>query len=196
MVNDMKNIEIITPRLILKYRTIEHAEMIAAAMQPVWHDLQMWMGWARDGENTLEAVRQSALTTPEDTHRLIGLCRETGRFVMMTGLDPREGEDRQFETGYWVAKDFLGKGLATEGCNAAIRYAFEKLDARSIYINYYADNEASRRVIEKLGFTKTGVRPKAQTRCLDGTLLDVHDYIMRDPAVLPELQVEWRQRCP
>ena len=192
----MKNIEIITPRLILRHRTINDAEMIAEAMQPVWHDLQLWMFWARDGANKIEAIRESALSTPEGTHRLIGLCRETGRFVMMTGMDPCEKEAGQFETGYWVAKDFLCKGYATEGCNAVIRWGFEALAANSIYICHFENNKPSQRVIEKLGFTKTGISLKAQPRCSDGVLLDVHDYIMPDLSVLPPLHVEWRKRCP
>lgn len=188
--------EILTPRLILRHRTVKDAEMIAIAMQPVWHHLQLWMFWARDGANTIEAIKESALNTTENTHRLIGLCRETGRFVMMTGMDPCENNIGQFETGYWVEENFLGKGYATEGCNAIIRWGFEALAVKSIYICHFEGNNPSERVIQKLGFTKTGVREKAQARCLDGKLLDVHEYIMTDPAVLPPLDVEWRHRCP
>jgi hypothetical protein len=51
--------------------------------------------------------------------------------------------------------------------------------------------EASRRIVQKLGFRKLGVAHKAATRCLDGTKLDRHEYILTSPDALPELEVSW-----
>ena len=79
----------------------------------------------------------------------------------------------------------------TEASNAVIRYAFDVLDAPAVYISHYEGNIPSRRVIEKLGFVKTGLRDEKHARCLDGTLLDVHEYIMRDKDTLPPLDVRW-----
>jgi RimJ/RimL family protein N-acetyltransferase len=52
-------------------------------------------------------------------------------------------------------------------------------------------NEPSRRIVEKLGFQKLGVAHNAATRCLDGTKLDRHEYILTSPHALPELDVSW-----
>jgi RimJ/RimL family protein N-acetyltransferase len=187
----MMALQIKTPRLLLRVPTIEDAEMILEAMQPVWPSLQMWMSWAFDGTNTIKAVKEGFIAKAEASNFLIGLCKETGKFVISTGINPREGYSGQYETGYWVAQEFLGKDYATEATNAAIRYGFNALSAESVYICHYEGNGPSERVIQKLNFTKTGVREKAHGRCLDGTLLDVHDYVMRDPSVLPELAVYW-----
>jgi RimJ/RimL family protein N-acetyltransferase len=196
----MKNyeqIEILTSRLLLRAPRIEDAKETNAALQKVWHELQLWMSWAHEGEQTLEATERYIRSVPEIVKNgglpLKGFCRETGKFVVSTGIS-LNGE--KHETGYWVAKDFLGKGYATEACNATIRYAFGAMDAKCMFINYFDGNEKSRRIIEKLGFTKTGVLEKHNARCLDGELRDEHQYEMRDPAVLPELEVKWRQRCP
>ena len=48
-----------------------------------------------------------------------------------------------------------------------------------------------RRIVQKLGFRKLGVAHKAATRCLDGTKLDRHEYILTSPGALPELDVSW-----
>jgi len=189
------SIEIITPRLILRTPTQEDAAMITAAKKEVWHDLQLWMSWAYDGEETLEAT-QRFIAGALSHNSMIGLCRDSGEFVVCTGMHPRDGYEGQFETGYWVAKDFLRKGYATEACNAAIRYAFNVLNVPTVFICHHEGNVPSQRIIEKLGFTKTGVREKAFKRCTDGSLMDTHDYIMTDPAVLPPLDVTWRLRCP
>lgn len=186
-----RSIEIVTPRLLLRTRVMGDAVMIVEAMQPVWRELQMWMSWAYDGGNTVESVMENFIAKAADNNFLIGLCRESGRFVISTGINPREDHPGQFETGYWVAKDFLGKGYATEATNAVIRYGFNVLAADSVYICHYEGNDPSRRVIEKLGFKKTGMRDTQHARCLDGTPLDVHEYVMEDPSVLPALEVRW-----
>ncbi len=182
-------IEILTPRLLLRTPTQDDAQMIVDAMKPVWRELQLWMSWAHDGADTVESIRKNYIAEAVENHWIIGLCRDTGQFVIATGMTPVSEMMGEYEAGYWVAKDFLGKGYATEAANAAIRYGFDVLDARLVSINHYEGNGPSRRIIEKLGFTPVGVRKKAKERCLDGTPLDIHDYIMTDPAVLPPL--EW-----
>ncbi len=184
------SIYIETPRLVLRTPVMDDAEKIVREMNLVWRNLQMWMSWSYDGANSVESVRENFIARAEDNHFLIGVCNKTDRFVVSTGMNPRENSESH-ETGYWVAHDFLGKGYATEATNGAVRYGFGALNVPSVYISHYESNEASRRVIEKLGFTKTGIREKSHARCLDGTLLDVHEYIMTDPSVLPDMDVRW-----
>ena len=116
--------------------------------------------------------------------------RINGDFVVRTALDLTDEPD-VYETGYWVAPKYAGQGMATEAANAAIRYAFGHLGAKAISIGYFDGNEASRRIVEKLGFQKLGVARQAATRCLDGTKLDRHEYILTSPDALPELDVSW-----
>ena len=58
--------------------------------------------------------------------------------------------------GYWIARDHWGQGYATEAGQQMIEIArtigLKRLDA-----SYFADNPASGRVLEKLGFTPTGL---------------------------------------
>jgi RimJ/RimL family protein N-acetyltransferase len=81
--------------------------------------------------------------------------------------------------------------MATEAANAAIRYAFGHLGAMAINIGFFDGNESSRRIVEKLGFQKLRVARNAAIRCLDGTKLDRHDYILTSPDPLPALDVSW-----
>jgi len=179
-----------TPRLILRTPRLSDAEEITAAKQAVWPELQNWMSWSFDGQETLEATREFINRASEKDQALIGLCRESSRYVVATGIHWR---DQGPVTGYWVAKDFLGKGYATEATNAVIRYAFHAGGAEAVYIDYLQGNEKSRRVIEKLGFTPLEIRRGAATRCRDGQVMDEHWYVMRDPSVLPPLDVKWRR---
>jgi ribosomal-protein-alanine N-acetyltransferase len=60
------------------------------------------------------------------------------------------------EVLYALAKPYWGKGLATEGARASLRYGFEERRLDHIIAAAFVDNMASRRVLEKIGMTYTG----------------------------------------
>lgn len=83
------------------------------------------------------------LTLPTDMGaKLVGCC----------GLGNFDG---QAELGYWIARAYWGQGFATEAARAVINIA-EMLGHTELSCSHFADNPASRRVIEKLGFQKHG----------------------------------------
>jgi RimJ/RimL family protein N-acetyltransferase len=57
------------------------------------------------------------------------------------------------EIGWRLAFDCWGRGLATEGAHAVIRYAFEDLGLDNLVSFTAPENLRSRRVMEKLGMT-------------------------------------------
>jgi len=63
------------------------------------------------------------------------------------------------EIGYMVAKDYWGRGLATEAVKFIVEYGFNTLGLDAFGIAHFAENVQSRRVAEKCGFTyiETGV---------------------------------------
>lgn len=185
---------IVTPRLILRPPTLDDLDSIQTAKEEAWPDLQRWMSWAFDGQRSREAMEAAIRRTMDYQNQadiaLAGFHRSNGDFVVRTALDVTD-EPNVYETGYWVAPKYAGQGMATEAANAAIRYAFGHLGAKAISIGYFDGNEASRRIVEKLGFNKIRTAHRAATRCLDGTRLDRHEYILTTPDALPELDVSW-----
>ena len=55
------------------------------------------------------------------------------------------------EIGWRLAFDYWGKGYATEGALASLKYAFEALDLSEIVSFTAVQNERSRAVMEKIG---------------------------------------------
>jgi ribosomal-protein-alanine N-acetyltransferase len=58
--------------------------------------------------------------------------------------------------GYWTHPMQQGKGYATEAAKEAIRFAFEELGADSIVSSHHDWNDASGRVLTKIGMKHTG----------------------------------------
>jgi len=61
------------------------------------------------------------------------------------------------ELGYLLAKQFWGKGYATEIAEAVMLYGFKNLGFREIIALTALDNTASQNVLRKIGFTSRGV---------------------------------------
>jgi RimJ/RimL family protein N-acetyltransferase len=59
------------------------------------------------------------------------------------------------EVGYYLAKPYWGRGIATEAARTVIDYAFTELDAAYLTSGHAADNTASARVLAKLAFVET-----------------------------------------
>ena len=59
-------------------------------------------------------------------------------------------EEETWEIGYHIAKNFTGKGYATEAVKAFLAAMAKKLNIKEIYGICLAENTASVRVLEKL----------------------------------------------
>ena len=55
------------------------------------------------------------------------------------------------EIGWWLARSYWGRGLATEAAQAALRDVFERIGLERVVSVARVENMASRRIMEKLG---------------------------------------------
>lgn len=99
-----------------------------------------------------------------------------GSFSLM-GLHSHDGGA---EVGYWMHPAARGNGLATTAVRMLARHAFtpEKhggLGLRRLVVAHVSGNDASRKVIERAGFTPCGVE-RAGDRIRGGTIVDLHWY--------------------
>lgn len=62
----------------------------------------------------------------------------------------------ELELVYHFAPLYWGRGYATEAGRACLSYAFNELNAQQIVASTYAENLASQRVLEKIGFVYQG----------------------------------------
>jgi RimJ/RimL family protein N-acetyltransferase len=185
-----------TPRLLIRPRQLDDAAASVAAVRETWDDLHRWMTWAETlDDNTIERqeARARSMTRKflrREEFNLIGLDVSTGEPVIWCGIHDIDWQAHTCETGFWVRKSAHGRGFATESTNALLRYAFGALGMRRVGITHSAGNEASRRVVQKLGFTPEGVLPRANP-LPGGRAADRHVYTRLDTAGLPPLAVTW-----
>jgi len=87
------------------------------------------------------------------TAEMIGFC---GVGYWGDGLEP--------EIGWWLARPYWGRGLATEAARVALRDAFERAGVDRIISVARPENAASVRIMEKLGLRREGKFEKEGVR--------------------------------
>ncbi|MCR5791278.1 MAG: GNAT family N-acetyltransferase [Lachnospiraceae bacterium] len=97
--------------------------------------------------------------------------KETGRLIGRAGLSNRPGYDDP-ELGYGFAPDHRRMGFASEVCLAILYYAAQELSREAVNAFTRKENEASVRLLEKLGFYFV------RTVLLDGQAFDHYRKIL------------------
>jgi len=143
-----------TERLLLRPGFPEDAPALAAAIgdERVARGLATvpWPYRSSDAEAFLAQPRDpilpSFLITERTTEapQIVGGCRLCRR------------ASGAVELGFWVAREHWGRGIATEAGAAVINIA-RTLRLPVLEAAHFLDNQASARVLEKLGFDSTGL---------------------------------------
>lgn len=65
-------------------------------------------------------------------------------------------DETSAEIGYWIGRPYWGRGFASEAATALVRYCFTTGGFKRLTCCHFEDNDASARVIQKLGFRPSG----------------------------------------
>ena len=102
--------------------------------------------------------------------------KEDNKLIGHTGIRPPYNlNSYAMEIGYAISPNYWGQGYATEVGKALVTFCFEKLNMEYVVAAHFENNEASRRVLEKIGMTFKGIEPKAFQHEVLG-LIDLHNY--------------------
>ena len=98
-----------------------------------------------------------------------------GKLIGVVSADNLElGTTHKAEIGYWLARQYWGKGIMTDAVKTYANYAFEELGLLKLIAHTFELNIGSARVLEKAGFKLEGRLRKHFRK--DGKLLDARIY--------------------
>lgn len=92
------------------------------------------------------------------------------------GMHYMQLQNKSGAIGYWLAKEFEGRGIITKACKTIIRYGFEELALNRIEIKAAENNIRSQAIPEKLHFKKEGILREAEW--VNNEFLDIVLYSM------------------
>ncbi|MFB6150493.1 MAG: GNAT family N-acetyltransferase [Haloarculaceae archaeon] len=107
----------------------------------------------------------------DEEHFLLTAAGDRAGIVGLHDVDEVFGNA---EIGYYVHPEHWGNGYATDAVRQVAAYAFEERRLHRVSAKCFADNDASRRVLEKVGFEREGtLREGAFVR---GEYVDLYQY--------------------
>jgi RimJ/RimL family protein N-acetyltransferase len=148
-----------TDRLVLRsHRVDDLGDLVAFHGDP---DVVRFIPWpVRDRAATEQALSvklgQTQLSEPGQWLVLAVELRETATVIGEVLLKWASAHDRQGELGYAFARDHHGRGYAAEATSALLRLGFEDFGLHRISAVCIQENEASARLLRRLGFSLQG----------------------------------------
>ena len=145
-----------TERLILRPWRADDAEALYKyASDP---DVGPPAGWPphTSVENSRDIIR--LVLSAVETY---AVCLKNGSPIgsiglMLSGSTDMTDRDDECELGYWIGKPYWNRGLCTEALRAMVDHCFNTVGYETLWSDYFVDNPASGRVMEKCGFRDTG----------------------------------------
>ena len=94
----------------------------------------------------------------KNRYQFVVVDKKNDKPIGIYGLELKNNiSKRYFFVGFIGEESYRGKGYGTEALKLLIKFAFEILNAHTLYTTIYQYNEASIRSINKIGFKKCGV---------------------------------------
>lgn len=146
-----------TARLVIRCYAPADAPLLKAAVEDSHEHLIPWMPWAEnrpeDVQYTLNLLRTFRGQFDLGQDFVFGIFNpDETRCLGGTGLHTRLGPGAR-EIGYWIHKDFINQGLATEVAAALTKVAFEIDAVARVEIHCDPANVRSFAVARKLAYT-------------------------------------------
>lgn len=168
-----------TPRLIVRVARPGDGAVFHRAISASLERLQPWLGWVTPAPTLDDAERncrraQARFLLNEDLMALFFL-KDGGDLVGGSGLHNANWDLRHFEVGYWGHAGHAGRGLMAEGVGALVTHALDVLQASRVFLTTDENNQASRRLAERLGFELEGIL-RQDRRNLQGRLRNTCVY--------------------
>lgn len=176
-------VRIETPRLVLREHRPEDLMPLHAILRDpavTWYLPDMHKDELCQTEDYLRKVMQDWESRMRLRYNLAVEDAATGALLGSVGLHAIDGtaEGAHYGLGYFIRRDMWNLGIATEAARAALDFIFAG-NACRVSASCLAENLASRRVLEKCGFSQEGLLKKHTWH--DGQWKDCAVYaVLRD----------------
>lgn len=132
----------------------------------------------------IQAVHQR---DDESSFRYVIIRKSDNQLVGGCGFQVSSQHEKA-EIGYWIGVPYWGNGYATETVRTVIQFCFEDLGLNRVEAEYFAENGASRRVMEKAGMTFEGLARQSLIR----EILSKNHRVYHDIGSCAILRDDWK----
>ena len=146
--------ELLTKRLTIRSPVIEDAEELRGKINDF--SIVQWLSntpYPYDIDDAISFINRSNQAIKDSTayNLVIEIEGEIAGGVGLFDVNEVGGE-----LGFWIASKFWKRGIATEASKTMLYFGFRQLELKTIKASFKEGNEASNKVLKKLGFISVG----------------------------------------
>lgn len=144
---------------------------------------EQWLPFVQYIQNLNDSIAfvQSIVETSPEQNEFAFTIRKDDQLIGLIGIKPIDTVNKKTEIGYWLSQKEQNQGIMTQSVEKICNFAFEQLALHRITIKCAVDNERSKRIPQRLGFTFEGV--ERQSELVSGTTyrdLEVYSKLYTD----------------
>ncbi|MFC4360528.1 GNAT family N-acetyltransferase [Halobium salinum] len=160
--------------------TVEEEDLDAFARARSDPDVRVPLGVDSPGNrDTLKEFFEETVSSDDGYWFVVAAAEETVGAVTFPSVDPSSGRG---DLSCWILPEHQGEGYGSEAVSLLLAYGFDELRLHRVRADCFATSDASRRLLESLGFTREG-------RFRDATFQDgVYEDVLRYGLLVDE----WR----
>lgn len=166
------------PNLYLRILEERHSTAVFALINRERAMLREWFAWAdltKTEEDTLAFIHRSLEQFSNNAGFAAGIW-EQERFAGTIGLHKIDWLNKKAEIGYWLGREFQGRGIATRACLSVTRHALAEMQLNRLEIRCAITNARSKAIPRRLGYTYEGI--ERQGELVNGNYVDLEVYSM------------------
>ena len=145
--------------LVMRNYEIDDAQILFAAINNNHEHLRLWLQWV-DATQTIKDSEKFILDSLYQLEMQEGIAMGIffkGFIIGGIGMFNWNHHLRQAYIGYWLEKDYEGKGLMHQCAQHFINYIFKELDLNKIEIRFVPENLRSANLANRLHAKVEGV---------------------------------------
>jgi ribosomal-protein-serine acetyltransferase len=138
---------------------LEDAAELFRAVNESREHLRPWLVWVDSTtkqEHSLQFIQVSLQQQNNQEALALGIFHKR-KIIGGIGMHEWDHVLEKAQLGYWVSKDFEGKGIITTCLERFIDFLFDKVGLNKLEIHFVPANNRSATIAERLGFKVEGV---------------------------------------
>ncbi len=174
---------LIDDELLLRSFEPEDAQELFRVVEASREHLRPWLPWvdmSTKPEHSLQFIQQSKTQQHNQEGIALGIIYNR-HIIGSMGMHNWDHTLKKAQLGYWIAKEYQGKGIIQKSLAAFIDFLFNKAGLNKVEIHFMVNNHRSARVADQAGFKVEGII--RQSYLMNG--------IYHDIAITGLLKKEW-----
>jgi ribosomal-protein-serine acetyltransferase len=154
----------IRPGIELRLLEERHAPAVYARINRDREYLREWLPFidaTLTEDDTLSFIRASLEQFSSNEGFAAGIW-SASEFIGVIGTRRIDWLNRKVEVGYWMGREFQGRGIMTGACRLVVDHLLNELELNRVEIECATGNTRSAAIPKRLGFSLEGTRREAE----------------------------------